>query len=95
MLKDILDKRPETESSATLPVKGYTEDRANMDDVAELIDLKSPGASVRVSMRVLKQIIIAVRKDPILREFFFRVTVNSVIPDRILVSPEGKKEKLA
>lgn len=90
-MKDVLDQRPETESSQSLPVKGYTKDRENMEDVAELIELQSIGAAARVSSRVIRQLIIAIRKDKILREFFFRVTVNPVLPDRFSVVPEGKQ----
>lgn len=93
-MPDILDKRPNTESSQSLPVKGYTEDRENMEDIAELIDLQSIGASARVSARVVLELICVIRANKILREFFFRVSGNPVLPERFLVVPEGKQGEL-
>ena len=93
MIYDLLDPRPETESSSSLPVKGYSKNRKDMEDIALLLDLNSGGTSARVSMNVLRELILAIRTNKTLREFFFRVTVNPVVPDGVLVVPAGVERK--
>lgn len=84
-----LDLMPKCESSVVIPFRGYSEDKANMESIAEMLSLKSASASPRVSMRVLRSIVKAIKNDPILAEFLYRVTVNTVIQPKKSVIQRG------